>query len=26
LTAKGYQPVDAAYEKCERHCLQGGHL
>jgi hypothetical protein len=26
LTGKEHPPFDASYEKCERHCLQGGHL
>jgi hypothetical protein len=26
LTGREHPPVGAAYEKCERHCLQGGHL
>jgi hypothetical protein len=26
LTGREHAPVDAAYENCERLCLQGGHL
>lgn len=26
LTGLEHAPVDAAYENCERRCLQGGHL
>ena len=26
LTGREHLPADAAYEKCERLCLQGGHL
>lgn len=26
LTGREHMPVDAAYENCERLCLQGGHL
>ena len=26
LTGREHATVDAAYEKCERLCLQGGHL
>lgn len=26
LTGRERVPVDASYENCERHCLQGGHL
>jgi len=26
LTCREHAPVDAAYEKCERLCLQGSHL
>jgi hypothetical protein len=26
LTGREHTPVDAAYENCERLCLQGGHL
>lgn len=26
LTGQEHQPVDTAYEKCERLCLQGGNL
>jgi hypothetical protein len=26
FTGREPAPVDAAYEKCERLCLQGGHL
>ena len=26
LTGREHIPVDAAYEKCERLCLRGGHL
>jgi hypothetical protein len=26
LTGQEHEPVDAAYEKCERLCLRGGHL
>ena len=25
LTGREHPPLDAAYEKCERQCLQGGH-
>jgi hypothetical protein len=26
LASRGQLPIDAAYEKCERLCLQGGNL
>lgn len=26
LTGREHVPVETAYEKCERLCLQGGHL
>jgi hypothetical protein len=26
LTGRENLPVDTAYEKCERRCLQGGHF
>jgi hypothetical protein len=26
VTGREHVPVDAEYEKCERHCVQGGHL
>ena len=26
ITGRDHPPLDAAYEKCERRCLQGGSL
>jgi hypothetical protein len=26
ISGKEHAPVDAGYEKCERQCLQAGHL